>query len=143
MLKILNNIEEKFLGMDEALKIFNKDIAAMPTQQNIISKLPSLNILLSQKLSEIKIDLSDFDIALQTQKIAKDTDSDIANIEKSKIVVEDTITGLIKNINQLKISQKNSPLGVGITELLKNTEEWKFLLEKHLEQYNTILNLLR
>lgn len=79
----------------------------MPTQQNIINILPSLNILLSQKLIENKNNLAAFDIALQTQKITKYTNSDIAKIEKSKIVVEDTITGLIKNINQLKSSQKN------------------------------------
>ncbi|MET0015731.1 hypothetical protein [Oscillibacter sp.] len=143
MLNLLNNIEKEFLEIDAALKMFNKDIAETHTQANIISTLPSLNILLTRKLHEIKINLAAFDIALQTQKIIKNNNSDVVAIEKSRVVVENTLTGLNKNIEQLKSVEKSSLLGSGIADLLKNTEEWKFLLEKHLDQCEAILDLLR
>lgn len=143
MLKLLKNIEEGFWDIDTALKTFNKDVKANPTQVNIIRKLSPLNTLFAEKLREIEINMATFDIALKTQKIEKTNDGDVTDIEKSKVVVENTLSGVVKNINQLKRVEKNSLLGTGLTDLLKNSEEMKFLLEKHLEQYDTILDLLR
>lgn len=143
MLMLLNNIEEDFFKIDKAFKIFNDEVKALPTQANIIKKLPTLNDSISQYLRNIKINMAAFDFALKTQEIVKTNHSDITAIEESKVIVENTLVGLIKNIEQLKKAEKTTPLNTGIIALVKNTEEWKFLLEKHLEQYEVILNSLR
>lgn len=140
MIKLLDNIQKAFLDIDSALKVFNQDIATNLTQANIVSKLPSLNTLISEKLNEVKVNMAAFEIALKTQKIEElDVDSR-TKIQQAKIVLESTHSRLAENIEQLEGVRKSSPtFGVALVDLLKNMEDWKFLLAKHLEQYEMVL----
>lgn len=140
MINLLNNIDREFLRIDKALNAFNSDIKSSLAESFIFQKLNQLNSEISERLKEVKLNMAALEIAIKIQNLDTFDEGSKEKIKDAKTVVEDTLARLIQSKHQLeKLSNSPSSLSSALQALLQNIKEFEFLLTKHLQQYDLIM----
>jgi hypothetical protein len=138
--KLLDNIADGFLEMDNALKKMNESIKSNLTQANVKRLLSETIPLLRTQLKEIKLNMAAFDLAVNAQQVKIIEEAEKRSVMESKASYIDTADGLLKNKSQLEAAlNPPSVLTPSLKDLIELINEWEFLLRKHIQTVDKII----
>lgn len=140
MRKLLDNIADGFIEMDNTLKKMNASMENNLTQENVKQLLSEAIPVLCAQLKEIKLNMAAFDLAVNAKRIGEFEEPERQSIIKSRASYIETADGLQRNKSQLETAINHpSVLTSSFQDLVGVIDEWEFMLLKHIETVDKLI----